>query len=104
MENISDLEKGIYILLDRYEILSKLGYVLSFFIVLLIIVVIIQYYYNKMMTNKVLDEYNKNTQEYILMVNKLNKHNEEKNNYINTNKYKCIKYKNGIVCKRKKNL
>lgn len=93
---MKDLEKGIYILIDRYEILSKLGYILSFFVILLLLTVSFMYIKNKFTINQILKEYNYNTQQYKLMVNQLN------NDYINTNKYKCIKYKDSIICKRNK--
>lgn len=95
---MKDLEKGIYILIDRYEILSKLGYILSFFIILLLLTVSFMYIKNKFTINQILKEYNYNTQQYKLMINQLNK--QKKNNYINTNKYNCIKNKHSIICKK----
>lgn len=99
MENITDLEKGIYILLDKYEILSKLGYILSFFVVLLLLTIAYINIKNKFMVNHILNDYNYNTNQYKIMINQLNE--QKKNNYINTNQYNCIEYKDGIVCKRK---
>jgi len=97
---MKDLEKGIYILIDRYEILSKLGYILSFFVILLLLTVSFMYIKNKFTINQILKDYNYNTQQYKLMIDQLNE--QKKNNYINTNKYNCVKYKDGIVCKRKR--
>ena len=100
-----DINYGLYQLIKDNKLICKCVVIIGFIYILgSIITVGIMYsnYSNYSTIKKLNDKINQITQQYTYIVDKLVNSNNEKHNSINTDKYKCKKYSNGIVCKKRK--
>jgi predicted PurR-regulated permease PerM len=98
-----DINYGLYQLIKDNKLICKRVIIIgSIYILSLIIIMGSLYFYHSTVIKKLLNEIKQTTQQYTYIVDKLVNSNNEKHNSINMDKYKCKKYSNGIVCKRRK--